>query len=226
MKARSIARELALLAWYQANNNLPWFEEQLDGRNLSDMMTSAVRTLTTFAQEQLEDGMNSVLNVRDWLERYQDDHKDNENIPYEAPTSPVVLPNTQEFSNHLDHVIKAANAINFAMELPQLQIIGEREDVENYVRMLGNNLSTHYQQIQELMQDNLNDWRVERLNRLDRCMMELAVSEMMATQHVDVATIIDEALNLAKRYSNEESHKLINGTLSSVAAVLRPAIEA
>ena len=62
----------------------------------------------------------------------------------------------------------------------------------------------------------LKDWSFNRLNLVDQAILLLAVSEM--TQGInDKAVIIDEAINLAKEYSDETSYKYINGVLDRYA---------
>jgi N utilization substance protein B len=58
-------------------------------------------------------------------------------------------------------------------------------------------------------------WRIERMPSVDRNILRLAVYEMT---HLDTpaAVVIDEALELARRYSNEESVQFVNGVLDAV----------
>jgi N utilization substance protein B len=58
-------------------------------------------------------------------------------------------------------------------------------------------------------------WRMERMPAVDRNILRLAVQEMM---HADtpVPVIIDEALELARKFSNEESVQFVNGVLDAV----------
>lgn len=66
-------------------------------------------------------------------------------------------------------------------------------------------------------------WRIERMPTVDRNILRLAVYEM---SHLDTppAVVIDEALELARRYSNEESVQFVNGVLDAVHRDLPPAI--
>ena len=66
------------------------------------------------------------------------------------------------------------------------------------------------------------DWAVERMPVIDRTVLRLAVYELRSRPDVPVAAVISEAVDLAKRYSTEESGRFVNGLLSSVAAEVRP----
>ncbi len=58
-------------------------------------------------------------------------------------------------------------------------------------------------------------WRIERMPSVDRNILRLAVYEMMHSD-TPAAVVIDEALELARRYSNEESVQFVNGVLDAV----------
>ena len=58
-------------------------------------------------------------------------------------------------------------------------------------------------------------WRIERMPTVDRNILRLAVYEMMHSD-TPAAVVIDEALELARRYSNEESVLFVNGVLDAV----------
>jgi transcription antitermination protein NusB len=65
-------------------------------------------------------------------------------------------------------------------------------------------------------------WPLERLAVVDRLVLELAVAELLDPDGAPVAVVIDEAVELAKTYSTEESGGFVNGVLSTIAAKVRP----
>lgn len=65
-------------------------------------------------------------------------------------------------------------------------------------------------------------WAIERMPVLDRTILRLAVFELLAKPDVPVGVVISEAVELAKRYSTDESGKFVNGVLASVASEVRP----
>ena len=61
------------------------------------------------------------------------------------------------------------------------------------------------------------DWDLDRLARLDRCLLRIALAELsLAAEDTPPGVIINEAIELAKVYSSEESGKFINGILGQV----------
>lgn len=65
-------------------------------------------------------------------------------------------------------------------------------------------------------------WPLERMAVIDRLLLRLGVAELLDPSGPPVAVVIDEAVELAKEYSTDESGGFVNGILSTIAADLRP----
>lgn len=65
-------------------------------------------------------------------------------------------------------------------------------------------------------------WPLERMAVVDRLVLQLAVAELLDPAGPPVPVVIDEAVELAKTYSTEESGGFVNGVLSTIAAKVRP----
>ena len=61
-------------------------------------------------------------------------------------------------------------------------------------------------------------WPLERMAVVDRLVLRLAVAELLDPEGPPAAVVIDEAVELAKEYSTEESGRFVNGILSTVSA--------
>ena len=61
------------------------------------------------------------------------------------------------------------------------------------------------------------NWRLERMTRVDRSVLRLGAYELQHRMDVPRAVILDEAVEIAKRYGTEESGKFVNGVLDRVA---------
>lgn len=179
-----------------------------------------VRAMQTFTQDQLEQAASELRLVAQAIQDVQDDHPDNENVPFEQPSKPVPLPSTAHILDQLDNALQAADTLINAINFPELVLQSNQEHVQNYLVMLFKNLAQKAQAIQSTLQAALIDWRLERLNKMDKSVLELAVSEMIGGSGVDHATIIDEFVELSKRYCDEESYKFINGILATISESL------
>ncbi|MCC5953058.1 MAG: transcription antitermination factor NusB [Acidimicrobiia bacterium] len=65
-------------------------------------------------------------------------------------------------------------------------------------------------------------WSVERMAWLDRAVLRVASFELLACDDVPTAVVIDEAVELAKTYSTDDSPRFVNGILAAVARDVRP----
>jgi N utilization substance protein B len=61
------------------------------------------------------------------------------------------------------------------------------------------------------------NWRLERMARIDRNALRLGAFELLTRTDVPRAVILDEAVELAKRFGSEESSKFVNGVLDRIA---------
>jgi len=73
----------------------------------------------------------------------------------------------------------------------------------------------YLEELDRLISRHAEHWRLERMPTVDRNILRLAVYEMMHSD-TPAAVVIDEALELARRYSNEESVQFVNGVLDAV----------
>jgi N utilization substance protein B len=66
------------------------------------------------------------------------------------------------------------------------------------------------------------DWELERMPVLDLSVLRMAVAELIGWPDTAVAVVLNEAVELAKQFSTEESGRFVNGVLSTVVAEVRP----
>jgi N utilization substance protein B len=66
------------------------------------------------------------------------------------------------------------------------------------------------------------DWALERMPAIDRTLLRIGVFELVHRPDVPTAVVISEAVDLAHRYSTDDSGRFVNGVLAAVAAEARP----
>jgi len=76
-------------------------------------------------------------------------------------------------------------------------------------------------EIDDAVQSASRNWRLERMSRVDRNILRLATCELRRSDDVPVKVIINEAVELAKRYGTEDSAAFVNGLLDRIAHNLR-----
>jgi N utilization substance protein B len=94
------------------------------------------------------------------------------------------------------------------------------EDVA-YVRHLVAGTRRRLTDIDDLLSRHVQGWRLDRMAKVDLNVLRLATFELLEEQDVDVATIIDEAVELAKYFSTDESGRFVNGVLARVLPLTR-----
>ncbi len=76
-------------------------------------------------------------------------------------------------------------------------------------------------ELDELIVRFARDWRLERMPMIDRTVLRMAAFELAHRPDVPTAAVISEAVELAKRFSTDNSGRFVNGVLSSIASVVR-----
>ena len=78
------------------------------------------------------------------------------------------------------------------------------------------------EQIDALLAANSKHWRLERMSAVDRNLLRMAVGEMIGFKGTPFPIVINEALEIGRRYSAPESLNFLNGMLDSIAHSLLP----
>ncbi len=79
--------------------------------------------------------------------------------------------------------------------------------------------------VDALVERHSHNWRVERMARVDRNVLRLAVWELLHHEGVPRKVVLNEAIELAKKFGSEESGAFINGILDKLSASLPPPSE-
>ncbi len=98
------------------------------------------------------------------------------------------------------------------------------EPVEREVREMAERLvrgvAEHRQAIDDAIEAVSENWRVDRMARVDRNILRLAVHELLHRPDVPVKVAINEAIEMGKKYGSEGSGAFINGVLDKIAGGL------
>ena len=79
----------------------------------------------------------------------------------------------------------------------------------------------HRSEIDDAIVAHAKGWALERMPALDRAILRLGIYELVYRLDVPVAVVIDEAVELAKRFSTDDSGKFVNGVLAAVSKKAR-----
>jgi transcription antitermination protein NusB len=198
-KPRQIARELALLSLSQ----LPANPKKLTEEQLPKLVLAAVRTLRSEVQDTLD-------NAAAELQRSNDRLLSSEVRAADLNSARVMV------KEAIASTQTAINQLGAAIEFPELiQLANQDKEVSRYAVEIVRTIDEERNNIDQQISTALVDWQVTRLAQIDRDILRIAVAEMMFLD-VPNKVAIDEAVELAKRYSGEEGHRFINGVLRRV----------
>lgn len=99
----------------------------------------------------------------------------------------------------------------------ELQVIEPDEMTSGLVRGVGE----RRERLDELIAARATGWSLARMPVLDLNIMRLALFELLERPDVPVAVVIDEAVELAKRFSTDDSGRFVNGVLAALARDVR-----
>lgn len=95
-------------------------------------------------------------------------------------------------------------------------VIKENIDIENeFVKDVVYGIMTYQKDIDDLANKYLNGWDISRLGNTDQAILRIAIYELMYTKTPSIVCI-NEAIELAKKYSDDDVRKMINGVLDKI----------
>ena len=100
----------------------------------------------------------------------------------------------------------------------ELQVIAPDELTQELVLGVARSMPT----IDRHIDDRSKGWTLARMPVLDLNVMRLGVFELLERPEVPTAVVLNEAVELAKRFSTDDSGRFVNGVLAAVAAEVRP----
>ncbi|TAF11223.1 MAG: transcription antitermination protein NusB [Nostocales cyanobacterium] len=202
-KPQQIARELALLSLSQLPVNPKKLDKLPDEQLVAKLVLGAVRTLTTEVQDTLNNAAGELQRSNDRLLTSQTRASD-------LNTARTML------QEAITYTQTAINQLGTAVDFPELiQLANQDKDVRNYAKELVITVDENRNLIDKMISDALVDWQVTRLAQIDRDILQIAVAEMNFMA-VPPSIAINEAVELAKRYSGDDGHRFINGVLRRV----------
>lgn len=218
-KPQSIARELALLSLSQLSGNAilnlsqlsvnpkQLNPEQVTRQQLSSLITAAIRALTAEVQETLEVAAAEVQRSSERL------------LSSETRASDVQ--SAKAMINEAIELTQAAiNRVGTALELPEFIQLSNQQEVRAYALEIITKVNAKRAEIDQLLDEAMVNWQLNRLPRIDRDILRVAVVEIMYMGVPD-RVAVNEAIELAKRYSDEEGHRFIQGVLRRVTDQLK-----
>lgn len=106
---------------------------------------------------------------------------------------------------------------------PSAVLAAQISPADQLTRELVLGVEEHQEQLDEAIAAHAKGWTLARMPAIDRNVLRVAAFELLGRRDVPVAVVLDEAVELAKRFSTDDSGRFVNGVLAALVPVLRAA---
>lgn len=205
MQARRMARELALLGLSQLSDKPGRLAPQaLGSQDFEKLLLAAIQTLTAEAKDALETASDELK-------------RGNQHLVDSGTRASDVEKGRAMVEEAIALTQTAINRLAHAVELPEFIRLSNQSEIEAFALELLTNTAKYQTQVDAILDEAMVAWNLKRLPRIDRDILRLAVVEMNYLGTPD-RVAINEAVELAKRYSDDDGYRFINGVLRRVVS--------
>jgi len=212
MQARRASRELALILFSQFEENLSKYTQT----DFEDIILKSVRILINNASEELKLTIGPLLDYKAQIEEYEAEHESNLSRPIGTTNKPVPMILTSELIEKIDSMVDVAEKAIVGLEMAEFATLESNNDVKDYVVDIAKSFQQNKKMVDDLIQKYATGWDISRLVKIDKDILRIAIVELLFTKGAPMKVIVDEALELAKKYSTEDSSAFVNGILAKI----------
>jgi len=190
---------LALLSLAQFRGNA----EKIEQLEINDLLLGAIRSLTTEVENALETASDEL-------------NRSNEQI-FKSETRTTNVGSAKEMlKDAIAFTQKAINRLGTVLELPEFVQLSQQAQVREYAIELITTVNRRQGEINQMLDDVMIDWKLNRLSLIDGNILRIAVAEMAFLQ-IEPKVAINEAVEMAKTYSDDDGFRFINGVLRKIS---------
>ncbi len=215
MQARRASRELALIIFSQIGKDI----NKYNNDDFGQMVLGSVRTLISNCQEEISIVTSGLSNLKEYVNDFENNHPENLARPIDAHNIPVEMPLTSKMKEDINLIMDVAEKSLSALDVAELSILSGQSDVRRYIHKIIKTYKEKNSEIDGVIKELASGWDIERLFKIDKDILRIAITELLFIKDAPVKVVIDEALELAKKYSTDESPSFINGILAKVVEV-------
>ena len=212
MQARRASRELAFILFSQFDKTITNYSKE----NLDDIIVKSVRILSSSASDDLKTSLGALIDMKNKIDDYEAEHEINLNRPLEAANIAVPLPMTSDMSARVEEMIEVAEKALLALEIAEFTTLESQSEVKNYAIQIAETFQKNHDEIDSIIKKYSTGWVFERLVKMDKDILRIALSELLYIKETPMKVVVDEAVELAKKYSTEDSSSFVNGILAKI----------
>ena len=138
------------------------------------------------------------------------------NRPIGVANVSVPLVMSSEMSGRINEMIEIAEKTLLALEIAEFTTLDSQNEVKGYAIEIAEYFQKHHKEVDEIIQKHARNWDLQRLVKMDKDILRIAIVELLYIKDAPMKVVVDEALELAKKYSTDDSASFINGILAKV----------
>lgn len=202
MNARHAARELAVLII----NETRILKKNPNKLEIQDLIEQAVRMLNNEAENILSYAKGELTIADDIL--------------FEADliTNPVNV--KDRLDKALESTHRAMEYVSYSNKWALMCSLAMKHEVRDFTVKLIEQYKNNSEKVDKIIQDSTEGWTLDTMYSLDRNAITIAVVELLNDDTTSYRIIIDEAIEIAKKYGSEDSGSFVNGILTKVLKTL------
>ena len=212
MQARRAARELAFILFSQFDKKITNYSKE----DLNDIILKSVRILTSNASDELKLALGALVDMRNKIDEYEAEHETNLNRPIGVANIPVPLPMTSDMTGRINQMIDIAEKSMLALEIAEFTTLDSQSEVKDFAIRIAEFFQKNHAEVDEIIQKHARNWDFGRLVKMDKDILRIAIVELLYIKDTPMKVVVDEAIELAKKYSTDDSASFINGILAKI----------
>ena len=123
---------------------------------------------------------------------------------------------TSDMTGRINEMIDIAEKSLMALEIAEFTTLDSQSEVKDYAIEIAEYFQKNHEEVDNIIQKYAKNWDLGRLVKMDKDILRIAIVELLYMKDAPMKVVIDEALELAKKYSTDDSASFINGILAKV----------
>ncbi len=138
-----------------------------------------------------------------------------------GPHGPSVLGDHDERTDARERALILLYEAESKSIAPSAVLAAQISPADELTATLVRGVEAHQAHLDAAIAAHSKGWTLQRMPTIDRNVLRIAAFELMERPDVPVAVVLDEAVELAKRFSTDDSGRFVNGVLAALVPVLR-----
>lgn len=212
MQARRAARELAFILFSQFDEKISNYTKE----NMDDIIIKSIRLLISSSNEELKTSLGALIDMKNRIEDYEAEHDTNLNRPMGASNIAVPMVMTSEMVEKIDSMIDVAEKAILGLEIAEFTALDAQPEVKDFAVKIAQTYRDNSDKIDQIIREYAKGWDFDRLVKMDKDILRISFCELLFIKESPMKVVVDEAVELAKKYSTDDSASFVNGILAKV----------